>query len=172
MRWQRRVGRQVIVFTGLLEKAETPEELAGVLDHEIQHVLGRHSLRNMVHAVKWQVMASMLLGDLGTVQSLLLAKAPDLLSLSYGRSLEEEADLEGCRLLLEADIDPKGLSQFFQMLQQQQGLAGAVPEFLSSHPETTSRIEAIEAFLATQPQADGDYTPIATEWSSMKKALK
>ncbi len=167
-------GGQVIVFTGLLDKAESPEELAGVLGHEIQHVLGRQSLRNMVHAVKWQVMASMLLGDLGTVQSLLLAKAPDLLSLSYGRGLEEEADLEGARLLLKADIDPQGLSKFFRLLQQQQqqGMAGAIPEFLSSHPETGRRIEAIEAFLNAQPEADGSYTAIEADWAGMKKALE
>lgn len=165
-------GGQIIVFTGLLEKADGPDELAGVLGHEIQHVLGRHSLRNMVHAVKWQIAASMLLGDLGTVQSLLLAKAPDLLSLSYGRGLEEEADLEGARLLLKADIDPQGLSKFFRLLEQQQGMAGAIPEFLSSHPETGSRIEAIEAFLNTQPEADGSYTAIEADWAGMKKALE
>ena len=164
-------GGQIIVYTGLLERAKAPDELAGVLGHEIQHVLGRHSLRNMVHAVKWHLLASMVVGDVGTVQQVLLAKAPQLLSLSYGRTLEEEADLEGCRLLLKADIDPKGLSSFFKILQEQEGVAAAIPEFLSSHPETGDRIEAIEAFVATQPEADGSYTAIDADWEGMKKSL-
>lgn len=164
-------GGQIIVYTGLLEKAKTPEELAGVLGHEVQHVLGRHSLRNLVHAVKWQLLASAVLGDLSTAQSVLLAKAPELLSLSYGRGLEEESDLEGCRLLLKADIDPNGLTRFFKILQEQEGVAGAIPEVLSSHPDTGHRIEAIEAWLATQPEADGRYTPLDVDWAGMQKSL-
>lgn len=164
-------GGQIIVYTGLLEKAKTPEELAGVLGHEVQHVLGRHSLRNMVHAVKWQILASMVIGDVSSIQAVLISKAPDLLSLSYGRGLEEESDLEGCRLLLKADIDPKGLCSFFKILQEQEGVAGAIPEILSSHPETGHRIEAIEAWLATQPEADGHYTPLDVDWAGMQKSL-
>ncbi len=164
-------GGQIIVFTGLLEKTRTPEELAGVLGHEVQHVLGRHSLRNMAHALKWQVIGSVLLGDMSSMQKVLLAKGPELLALSYGRRLEEEADLEGCRLLLRADVDPRGLASFFKILQAQEGLAGSIPEILSSHPETARRIETIEAFLTSNPEADGNYTSFNLDWEAMKRSL-
>jgi Zn-dependent protease with chaperone function len=164
-------GGQVIVYTGLLEKTDNPDELAGVLGHEIQHVLGRHGLRNMAHSLKWQIVASLMLGDLSSIQRILIANGPRFLSLSYGRGLEEQADLEGSRMLLKADVDPRGLGDFFRILQKQEGAGAYVPEILSSHPETQHRIDALDAFLATQPEADGSYTPIAVDWQAMKKSL-
>ena len=107
-------GGQIIVYTGLLEKTTGPDELAGVLAHELQHVYNRHGLRNMVHTLKWQVLASIIIGDVGSVQQVLLANAPDFLSLSYGRSLEEEADLEGIELLCRAHLTLRGWSIFFE----------------------------------------------------------
>ena len=164
-------GGHVIVYSGLLEKTNNPEELAGVLGHEIQHVLGRHGLRNVIHSLKWQLVASLVLGDVTAVQSVLLANGPQFLSLSHGRGLEEEADQEGARLLLRADIDPKGLPDFFRIMQQQEGVASYIPEFMSSHPETGSRIEAVEAFIAAQPEADGSYQGFDLDWEGMKKSL-
>lgn len=161
-------GGHIVVFTGLLEKTESPDELAGVLAHEFQHVFQRHGLRNMVHSVKWQILASMLLGDVGSVQQVLVGKAPQFLSLSYGRSLEEEADMEGVKLLVKAHANPQGMVDFFEIMKANE--AGIViPEFMSSHPETQKRIENLEEWISENP-ASG-FEEFDVDWSALKEAL-
>lgn len=160
-------GGQIVVYTGLLEKAQGPDELAGVLAHEFQHVFRRHGLRNMVHSLKWQMIAALLVGDVGSVQQLVMAHAPQFLSLSYGRSLEEEADLEGAELLMKAQIDPQGMVEFFKTMERNQTVQ--VPEFLSSHPDTGSRIEELQGWISEQPS--GTYEPLDVEWEELKVAL-
>lgn len=161
-------GGHIIVNTGLLEKTKRPEELAGVLGHELQHVYGRHGLRNMIHGLKWHLAAALLIGDVGSVQHMVLAKAPDFINLSYSRSLETEADLEGTKLLVKAQVDPSGLKEFFAILQEEQGQI-APPEFLSSHPDTQNRMEALEEFMAEHPER---FEPLELEWEQMLEALK
>ena len=164
-------GGHIVVYTGLLEKTSRPEELAGVLGQEIQHVLGRHGLRNVVHSLKWQILASLVTGDVSAVQSVVLAHGSQFLSLSHGRGLEEEADREGAILLLKSDIDPQGLSDFFRLMQKEEGVVAQIPVFMRSHPQTASRIEAVESFIATRPDADGSYTKFDLDWDGMKKSL-
>ncbi len=165
-------GGQVVVFTGLLEKSKRPEELAGVLGHEIQHVLGRHGLRKMAHAVKWQAVAAILLGDVGGVQQVLLGQAPEFLGLSYGRGLEEESDLEGCRLMVAANVDPQGLTDFFRVIGQEEASRVSIPEFLSSHPETEHRIAAINSFIETEIGKDQEFYAIDVDWGALQEAIK
>lgn len=165
-------GGQVIVFTGLLEKAERPEELAGVLGHEIQHVLGRDSLRKMAHTFKWQALAAVMVGDVGGVQQVLLGHAPEFLGLSYGRGLEEQADLEGCRLLVAADIDPHGLADFFETLSKTLEPDAGVPALLSSHPELENRIAAIDAFVRTEVGKEQKFQAIDVDWAALQAAIK
>ena len=165
-------GGQIVVFTGLLEKAERPEELAGVLGHEIQHVLGRHGLRKMAHAVKWQLIAAVVVGDVGGVQQVLLGHAPEFLGLSYGRGLEEEADLEGCRLLMAADVDPHGLTDFFQTLSKEEATDVKIPAFLSSHPETEQRIAVITSFVQTEADKNQKFQAIDVDWAALQAAIK
>lgn len=161
-------GGQIVVYTGLLEKTNSPDELAGVLAHELQHVYNRHGLRNMVHSVKWQIVAALIIGDVGSVQQVVLAQAPDFLTLSYGRSLEEEADLEGIELLCRAHIDPNGMVEFFKIMKDNELVQ--VPEFLSSHPDTGNRIESLKNYIQEHPDCEPD--PLQLDWENMKKALK
>jgi len=161
-------GGHIVVFTGLLEKTQRPEELAGVLAHEFQHVFRRHGLRNMVHSVKWQVLASLLVGDVGAVQQVVLGHAPQFLTLAYGRGLEEEADIEGAKLLVAAGIDPLGLVDFFKILQSNEAVS--IPEVISSHPDTASRIHNLEDWIAENPQQD--IQPLEVDWASLKEALE
>ena len=163
-------GGQIVVFTGLLEKVKQPEELAGVLAHELQHVFHRHGLRNMVHSVKWQIVSAVLLGDAGAVQKAVLGRAPQFLSLSYGRSLEEEADLDGAKLLVRAQISPQGISDFFRLLEAEEKKGLYIPEFLSSHPETGSRIENLERWASSLET--NKYKALNVDWLGLKSALE
>jgi Zn-dependent protease with chaperone function len=160
-------GGHIVVFTGLLEETQRPEELAGVLAHEFQHVFQRHGLRGMVHSVKWQALAALVVGDVGTVQQVVLGHAPQFLTLAYGRSLEEEADIEGVELLVAAQIDPQGMADFFKILQKNEQIE--IPEFISSHPDTENRIHNLEEWIADHPNARIE--PIDVDWEALKQAL-
>jgi Zn-dependent protease with chaperone function len=162
-------GGQIVVYTGLLEKTHGPDELAGVLAHELQHVYNRHGLRNMVHSVKWQILAAILLGDVGSVQQVLLGKAPEFLSLSYGRTLEEEADIEGVELLCRAHMNPQGMVSFFEVMKDNE-LDFKIPEFMSSHPETEKRIAHLKEWVAEHPECKIE--PLTLDWVAMQEALK
>lgn len=162
-------GGQIVVFTGLLKKTESPDELAGVLAHELQHVYKRHGLRNMVHSIKWQVIAALVIGDVGSVQQVILAKAPEFLSLSYGRSLEEEADLEGIELLCRAHLEPKGMVDFFHIMRENE-TGVSPPEFMNSHPDTGNRIENLQEWIEKHSACDPQ--PLELDWAELKSALE
>ena len=121
----------------------------------------------MVHSVKWQALAALLLGDVGSVQQVVLGHAPQFLSLAYGRSLEEEADIEGAKLLVAARINPQGMVDFFKILQDNETVA--IPEFISSHPDTQNRIANLERWIAEHP--DVQVEPLEVDWEGLKQAL-
>lgn len=141
-------GGRVVLLRGLLQAARSPEEVAGVLAHELTHVLKRHPTRNMIA----QQGVSLLLeaitgggigGSVGTV----------LATLSYSRAAEEEADAGAVELLDAAGIDSDGLATFFERLTKQEapeeekdaGTSFTVPNYLRTHPATQQRIAAVRA---------------------------
>ncbi|MGH9660091.1 MAG: M48 family metallopeptidase [Bryobacteraceae bacterium] len=133
-------GGFLVVQRGLLEKTRRPEELAGVLAHEIQHVVRRHSTRALVRAAGLQALLALALGDAGIVAE----AAGHLGSLRYSRQAEEEADREGMKLLHAARIDASGMTAFFRILQQEVGDVSGPISYLSSHPRTEERIAALK----------------------------
>jgi len=135
-------GGFIVFHTGLLEKAGSAEEVAGVLAHEIQHVERRHGLRGLVHGAGWRVVLSLVLGDAGG--SLAASWAESLGTLNFSRNQENEADALGVRRLLDNDIDPHGMAAFFRKLMAE---GSGLPVFLSSHPASEDRMRAIEAAI-------------------------
>lgn len=163
-------GGQMVVLTGLLAKAESPEEVAGVLAHEIHHVLRRHSLRKMMAYVKWQIGLALLLGDLQTVAELLLAHASKLAVLAYDRDMEREADYDGLELLQRAGIDPKGMIQFFARLAREEGILAGSLTLISTHPGSAERAAELERWAAL---AKGlPLRPFDIDWKRVQLRLK
>lgn len=140
-------GGNIIIFRGLLEKTETPEELAGVLAHEIQHILQRHGMRLLVQNMTLGLIIGALTGDVSGIMAFVLEGTHMLQSLSYNRTAEEEADQKGMELLVEAGINPKGMLSFFKYMQHQRanGPNDHLGQYLSTHPLPKDRI----AHLAT-----------------------
>lgn len=145
-------GGIVAINSGLLTLGENESEVASVFAHEIAHVTQRHIARNFANAKSFSVVSALTLlgsilavayggGELGqaaiiTTQSALLER-----QLAYSRSFEQEADRVGMQMLVSANIDPQGMPGFFEKLNKHTQLnRGKIPEFLSSHPLTTSRI--------------------------------
>lgn len=138
-------GGVIVVHTGLIEAARRPEELAGVLAHEVQHVEQRHSLEAMVKQLGLRGLWAAVTGDVGG--SLAGSAALKLASLRFSRGAEHEADALGFDSLVKHDIDPRGMVDFFGTLQQAAG--AAPPAWLSTHPPSEARRRALGEKLGT-----------------------
>ena len=101
-------GGHIIIMSGLIEATKRLEELAGVLAHEMQHVLKRHATRGILQNLSTSMLITVISGDTGS-----LAQAVQVMGqLRYSRNIEREADKGGLALLLRAGIDPKGMVDF------------------------------------------------------------
>mgnify|MGYP002628877288 CR=1 FL=1 len=135
-------GGFVTVHMGLLEAAESGDEVAAVLAHEMQHVLLRHGVVRILRQVGGWVLVGTVLGfvDLGS----LVGAAVTVVGTGYDRDQEREADEHGRALLRRARIDPRGMAIFFDRLAKE--TAGMTPpEILSTHPGSAERAEAARA---------------------------
>ncbi|MGE0385082.1 MAG: M48 family metallopeptidase [Gammaproteobacteria bacterium] len=139
-------GGIVVVNTGLLKATKRPEELAGVLAHEVQHVELRHSLREMIRSAGLSALWALATGDPGG--TLAAQGAQQLLGLKFSRDAESEADAAGFDALVRAGVDPSGMAGFFGTLAAQ---GGAPPALFSTHPPSAGREAALRARLQALP---------------------
>jgi beta-barrel assembly-enhancing protease len=154
----------VVVHTGLIASARTPEELAGVLAHEAQHVERRHVLQAMIHSAGWAAALAVALGDVGAIASVLIHQAGNL---QHSRNLEREADVEGVKAMVRAGISPLGMAQFLGRLQAEQETRGSGLgiTLLSSHPATAERIAEV-ARLSRETTCE--CRPLAMDWEAVR----
>ncbi len=113
-------GGTILLYQGIIDAAQTPEELAGVLAHEIQHVLLRHSTRGIIRSAASGMLATLVIGDVNGVMNGVLELAGSLDQLKFSRSMEEEADRKGMEMMLAAGIDPVGMVRIFKALKKEQ----------------------------------------------------
>ncbi len=132
-------GGVIVLQAGLLRAATDPEQVAGVIAHEIAHVELRHSLRSWVKAAGVRGLALMLVGDWGV----LVDAGTKLAQLKFSREAEYAADLHALQRLREAQIDPNGLPRFLAILLKSESAARG-PEWLATHPVTAQRISALD----------------------------
>ena len=146
-------GGQVFLTVGLLRRLKSEAQLAGVLGHEVGHVVGRHGAEHLAK----QQLGTALVNAVGIAasdnpdnarQAAVLAQAANqLVSLQYGREDELEADQLGFRFMTEAGYNPQGLVELMQILgSARQG--GASPEFFSTHPNPENRVERLKKLIA------------------------
>ena len=135
-------GGRIFVFTGLLDRVQRPEELAGVLAHEMAHVTERHGLRKLITAGGPYYVLRLFVSDEQATLSAISAGSQMLVSQYYSRDVEREADNLGWHYLMAANIDPRGLADFFQLLTEGENYSG-VPEIFRSHPATRERIATL-----------------------------
>ncbi len=161
-------GGHIVVFTGLIKAAQTSEEVTGVLAHEMQHVVQRHSLKAMVHNIGWRATIAVVTGD--WTGGMLGEAVTQLGVLKYGRDKEAEADMKALALLKAVRVDPNGMVKFFETLAQTgTDQTGAPIEFLSTHPSTTERIAALRE--AIKQQGPWHSQPLPYNWNAIKASL-
>ena len=140
-------GGIIVVNAGLIAKAASADELAGVLAHEIQHVEQRHTLQQMIHAAGWAAVLAVVLGDVSAITAIVVHQ---LGNLRNSRHLEAQADAEGLKALAHAGIPVEGMASMFRRLQaEEEKRGGDVPSLLSSHPATAERIAELERLSKT-----------------------
>jgi predicted Zn-dependent protease len=144
-------GGHIVLFRGLLDRTRTAEELAGVLAHEVQHILQRHATRALLQHASTGLLLAAISGDVSGAMAYGLEAGRTLAALQYSRQNEEEADTEGMRMLLAAGIDPGGMIAFFESLERQEVQTPGILRYLSTHPSTGDRIQRLRS-LASQAQ--------------------
>jgi predicted Zn-dependent protease len=144
-------GGRIYIYTGLLLAADTEAEVVGVLGHEIGHVVGRHSARQLVAATGLQTVISMALGkEPEAVAQFAAGLAGKGVQLAYGRDMELEADHYGARYASGAGYQPQGLVTFFEKLQAKQGGSPGLLTWLSTHPANSERITKMNEIIAAE----------------------
>ena len=159
-------GGHVVVFTGLMKKADSGEEVAGVMSHELNHVLQRHGLERIVKSLGLLTVVTIVLGDQQGLAGMMKQFSVELLTLKFGREQETEADVTGLQLLQRAKIDPSGMIKFFERLSEKD--EGRM-EWLSTHPMSTARAERLKAKLAALPKKSSE--PFTFDWKQVQASL-
>ena len=159
-------GGFVYVTRGLIEHSSTLDELAGVMGHEIGHVVRRHNVKQLQDAAKTDaaVVALCILTDVchslgGRIAVRVGAEAR---TARYSQAQEAEADSEAVVNAVRAGIDPGGLTTFLQKLLDQRTAQPTVIEaFFATHPTDESRIRALRKHIAAVPRSNG--TPLTRD---------
>ena len=159
-------GGHVILFRGLIEAAESPDEVAAVLAHEIGHVAHRDPTRGALRSAGSIGVLGLLLGDFagGTV---VLFLANQLINASYSQEAEARADEFAHEVLSRANVSPAALGHMFERLRVEHGDAEGIIAHLASHPTMRERIDAA---LAAEEAAGIEGTPVISEaaWADLQ----
>jgi beta-barrel assembly-enhancing protease len=149
-------GGQVFITEGLMRRLRTEGELAGVLGHEVGHVIERHGAEHISKQELTQgltgaaVIATYDPNNPSTQQSAAVAMMiGNLINMKYGRDDELESDKWGVKLNSKAGYDPRGMLGVMEVLGQA-SRAQAPPEFMSTHPDPGNRAQRIEEFIAQE----------------------
>jgi predicted Zn-dependent protease len=150
-------GGHIYVNRGLIERNENMSELAGVLAHEIGHVVHRHGIDQWQRAQNANTALSVLYGVLlgrapSGVEQVGIQVGGSAVFAGYGRDAEREADATAINYLVANGIDPRGMvSMFEKLLEESRSNPGAVQQWFSTHPTTQERIENTRAAIASLP---------------------
>lgn len=156
-------GGIIVVHTGLVKATRRPEELAGVLAHEIEHVEQRHGLAALAKDMGWRLTWTLFAGD--WAGGLAGEAALQLGSLKFSRDAERAADQGGLQRLAGTGIDPAGMADFFATMQASGNEAGPPGgSFLSTHPVSAEREQEMRDALRRLPSQTYEPLDAAGAW--------
>jgi len=172
-------GGAMFINTGAIAAVDNEAQLAGVMGHEMSHVILRHGTNQASKARMFEIPAALagaVIGDgsvLGQLTQLGIGLGVNSVLLSYSRGAESEADALGSRLMSEAGYNPLELAHFFEKLQSGSGSSRMI-QFLSDHPNPGNREKAIEAEIQSLPRHEygfqsGDFQRAKAEVSKLPK---
>lgn len=155
-------GGQVFITLGLLNKLQTEAQLAGVLGHEMGHVIERHTAQQMAKSQ----LGNMLVAAVATASydphssshynpAVIAAVVNQMFQLKYSRHDESEADQWGVKLMSAAGFDPRAMIGLLKILKESVGSGGRMPQMFQTHPNPDLRIKQIGQYLQEHPPAAG-----------------
>jgi beta-barrel assembly-enhancing protease len=175
-------GGFLTIHSGLILKAESAEELLGVIAHEISHVEERHGVRSIIKNSSIYLLASTLLGDIQGILATVASAAPMLLTQQYSRGFESDADEKAVKLLRKAKVDPNGLPLFFEkmILEEKKTLDKITNEdaraaykkigtLLSTHPSSEERMQRLRSLTKDEI---GEHLHLEAEFFQLQSAVK
>lgn len=140
-------GGQVFITMGLYKLLTTEDQLAGVLGHEIGHVINRHGSEHMAkQELTQQLVQATQVASGGYDQGMIAQYVGQMVNLKYGRDDEIESDKYGVKYLVESGYKPEAMIEVMEILNDASG-KNKSPEFLSSHPNPENRIQRIKEYI-------------------------
>lgn len=139
-------GGHVVIFRGLIDAAESGEQVAGVLAHELAHTVEHHPMKSIARQMALRFVIALLIGDISELSMVAAELGSALLGSTYNREMEAEADALAVALLNRAGYNADGLASLFELLDEQE--EGTMPDLLtwfSSHPVHEERVAAVRA---------------------------
>jgi Zn-dependent protease with chaperone function len=160
-------GGPIIINTGLLREAATADQLAGVLAHEMAHVIRRHGLARIAQSVGVVTVIQLMFGDVSGV----MAVGLELLRMgtlnSYSRVHEHEADMDAIEHMRRAQLEPGALADFFVTLAKKEGELPSSLSWLGTHPELNTRIRDVRNRV--EQRGEAEVKEIAIDWGEVQR---
>ncbi len=160
-------GGYIVIYKGLITAAKSPDEVAGVLAHEMGHVIERHSTESIVRAAGLGLMVQILLGDPSGLIGVGVAAGELLVNLAYNRDAEAEADAVAVDILADSDTDASGLVRFLDRLATRESEDPGLMAFLLTHPQSAERAEAVR-----NSGQRGDQGMSDADWRALRSICK
>jgi len=165
-------GGYVYVNLGLIRFANTEAELAGVMAHEVGHVVGRHGMKQLTKQYGFVALAQLLLGeDKSRLETLATEVVTSGFLLKYSREAEREADFLAVKQMHSSGIDPNGITAFFEkLLGAEKRQPTKVERLLSTHPRTKERVSRVSLQIQQLPITS--YSPVnSSRFQAIKSRL-
>jgi hypothetical protein len=165
-------GGPIFVNLGTIQAADNEAQLAGVIGHEMGHVIMRHSTnqasKQMMATAPLAILGGKLGGGaMGQLAQMGIGFGLNSVFLKYSRDAERQADLVGTDIIHDAGFDPRGMPQFFEKLESESGARGS--QFFSDHPNPGNRAQATAAEAATLPKKQ--YVSDSSDFRAIKQKV-
>jgi beta-barrel assembly-enhancing protease len=144
-------GGRVFVYSAIIEKMKSYEELVALLGHEVTHIQKQHSLKSICRSAATSIVIASLFGDVSGISSGIMSQADKFRQLDYSRDLESEADREACLIMEQNHVNPRGMVALLELLDEEHEQTPSMMKYLSTHPETKERIKGLP--LSASPAA-------------------
>ncbi len=139
---------RIIIFDGLLQNATSPDELSGVLAHELGHVKHNHASEGLVQILGGRLVFLIMFGGSTSIDSTQLLQ--HFLQSGYRRDMERQADHAAITILRDAQLENTGLVNFFKKMSEKEGTASEILSYISTHPSSAERVDTMTAAIAKE----------------------